>query len=85
MKVYSFTDINKTPGEVLDEALKGPVSLTKRGKERLIILPAERFHQMMGRPTQEAYSIYDRSSPHYDELQEALEAESKASDSGPHS
>ena len=84
MKTYSFTDINKTPGEVLDEALKGPVSLTKRGKERLVILPAERFHQMMGRPTQEAYSIHDRSSPHDDELREALDAEAQASESDPH-
>ncbi len=25
MKSFSFTDINKTPGEIMDEAMKGPV------------------------------------------------------------
>jgi len=49
MKAFSFTDINKTPGEVLDEALKGPVMLTKRGKERLVLMPADQFRRLAGR------------------------------------
>jgi len=82
MKSYSFTDMNKIPGQVLDEAMKGPVALTKHGRERLVILPAERFHRLMGQPTPTAHSVYDRT-PENTELGEAIDATLRELDGEP--
>jgi antitoxin Phd len=41
MKSYAFSDLNRQSGEVLDAALAGPVTLTKRGKPKIVMLPAE--------------------------------------------
>lgn len=74
MKRFSFTDVNKTPGQILDEAMKGPVTLTKHGRECLVIVSAERFRELVGeRSTRAAYSIHDAKSPHAEELREALD------------
>jgi len=73
MKSYSFTDVNKTPGEILDEAMQHPVALTKHGKERLVILSAERYHRLVGKSVRAAYSIHDPSAPHAEELLEAID------------
>lgn len=59
MKTYSFTDVSKTPGLVLEEALKSPVILTKRGKEKLVVVSADYFRRLAGRPQAEAYSIHE--------------------------
>ena len=80
MKTFSFTDLNKTPGLILDEAMKGPVALTKRGKERLVIVPAERFHQLVGDQPRAAFSVHDRTSPFHEELAEAIDAHLAATD-----
>ncbi len=34
MKKYSFTDVNRGAGDILDEAMSTPVALTKRGREK---------------------------------------------------
>ena len=39
MKSYSFSDLNRQSGEVLDAALAGPIELTKRGKPRIVMMP----------------------------------------------
>jgi prevent-host-death family protein len=49
MKQFRFSDLNRVSGEVLDAAMRGPVSLTKRGKEKLVILSAEDYHRLIGR------------------------------------
>jgi prevent-host-death family protein len=56
MKTYTFSDLNRQSGEILDEALIEPVALTKRGKEKLIIVPARLFRQMSAGHVQ-AYTI----------------------------
>ena len=38
MKQFSFSDMNRASGEILEAALIEPVALTKRGKEKLVIL-----------------------------------------------
>ena len=49
MKRFSFTELNHTPGVVLDEALKHPVVLTKRGKERLVVVTVEQWAELTKR------------------------------------
>ncbi len=43
MRQFSFTDVNRQPGEVLEAAMDQPVFLTRRGKEKLVILRAELY------------------------------------------
>lgn len=40
MKQFTFSDVNRASGEILEAALVEPVTLTKRGKEKLVILSA---------------------------------------------
>jgi prevent-host-death family protein len=43
MKSFSFSDLNRQSGEVVNAALAGPVLLTKRGKPKLVVMPFEIF------------------------------------------
>lgn len=43
MKQFTFSDMNRASGEILEAALVEPVSLTKRGKDKLVILTAEQI------------------------------------------
>lgn len=40
MKTFSLSDLNRQSGEVVDAAMAGPVSLTKRGKPKLVMMDA---------------------------------------------
>lgn len=43
MKTFTYSDMNRTPGEILDIALVEPVMLTKRGKGKLVVMSAVDF------------------------------------------
>lgn len=45
MKEFSFSDLNRRSGDVLDAALAEPVSLVKRGKAKLVVMPMAQFEQ----------------------------------------
>ncbi|WP_156851713.1 type II toxin-antitoxin system Phd/YefM family antitoxin [Bartonella refiksaydamii] len=47
MKKYSFTDVNRGAGDILDEAMSTPVALTKRGREKIIMLPVDLYHELI--------------------------------------
>jgi len=66
MKQFSFSDLNRGSGEILDAAMREPVSLTKRGKEKLVIIPAEDYHRLVGR--QRAYRIEEAPDDIHAEL-----------------
>lgn len=75
MKRFSFTDVSKTPGQVLDEAMKGPVTLTKHGREKLVIVSAEQFRALVARGSEtKGYSLHDPKAPYAEELREAVDA-----------
>jgi prevent-host-death family protein len=46
MKSFAFSDLNRQSGEVLDAALAAPVTLTKRGKPKLVLLSVEEFEKL---------------------------------------
>jgi prevent-host-death family protein len=56
MKSYTFSDLNRQSGEILDSAMLAPVALTKRGKEKLFIVPAKLFRQLSAGRVQ-AYTV----------------------------
>ena len=43
MKSFSLSELNRHPGEIVDAALAGPVSLTKYGKPKLVVMDAVRY------------------------------------------
>jgi prevent-host-death family protein len=57
MKSFSFSDLNRQSGEVLDAALAGPVTLEKRGKPRLVIMSVEAYERLARQPR--AFTIED--------------------------
>ncbi len=74
MKQFTFSELNRQSGEVLDAALIEPVVLTKRGKERLVILTAEKYHQLVGSPGIAAYTLEGAPDDIHNELMEGIEA-----------
>jgi prevent-host-death family protein len=82
MKRFTFSDMNRASGEILETALIEPVALTKRGKEKLVILSAAAYARLAGHSHTKAYSLDDAPDTVHDELMAGLEAilEDKAPD-----
>ncbi|SDO03566.1 type II toxin-antitoxin system Phd/YefM family antitoxin [Phyllobacterium sp. OV277] len=74
MKQFTFSEVNRQSGEILDAALVEPVALTKRGKEKLIILTAEKYQQLVGALKTTAYTLEDAPDDVHDTLMEGLDA-----------
>ncbi|MBA8878760.1 type II toxin-antitoxin system prevent-host-death family antitoxin [Phyllobacterium myrsinacearum] len=72
MKQYTFSEVNRQSGEILDTALLEPVALTKRGKEKLVIITAEKYHQLMGQSSTTAYKLEDAPDDVHNALLEGL-------------
>jgi prevent-host-death family protein len=74
MKHFSFSDMNRLSGEILENALLAPVVLTKRGKEKLVILSAARYRQLIGQTATAAYTIKNAPDSVHNELMKGLDA-----------
>lgn len=58
MKTFSFSDLSRKSGDVLDAALAGPVSLIKRGKPKVVMLPVDEYQKLVdGSSGRQAFSI----------------------------
>ena len=55
MKQFTFSEMNRSSGEILEAALIEPVVLTKHGKEKLFVLSAREFHRLRGQAAATAY------------------------------
>ena len=71
MKQFTFSDMNRASGEILEAALVEPVSLTKRGK--LIILAAEQYRTLLGRSHTQSYGLLDAPEDIHQELMTGLD------------
>jgi prevent-host-death family protein len=74
MKRYTFSDMNRASGEILEAALIAPVTLTKRGKEKLVIVSAAQYRKLVSRPRAVAYSIENAPDHVHGELMSGLDA-----------
>ena len=74
MKRYTFSAMNRASGEILEAALIEPVALTKRGKEKLVLLSAARYRKLVGRPYAVAYTLENAPDEVHDELMDGLDA-----------
>lgn len=66
MKSYSFSDLNRQSGEVLDAALAGAVMLEKRGKPRIVMMSVEAYERLAS--FQRAFTIENAPDWVHDEL-----------------
>ncbi|WP_087001911.1 type II toxin-antitoxin system prevent-host-death family antitoxin [Rhizobium sullae] len=73
MKQFTFSDMNRASGEILEAALVEPVTLTKRGKDKLVILTAEQYRKLIGRSHTVAYGLMDAPEDIHEELMTGLE------------
>jgi prevent-host-death family protein len=73
MKQFSFSDMNRASGEILEAALVEPVTLTKRGKEKLVILTAEQYRKLVGHSHTVAYGLDDAPDAVHDELMSGID------------
>ncbi len=74
MKRYTFSDMNRVSGEILETALFEPVALTKRGKEKLVIIPAAQYRKLVARPLAVAYTIENAPDDVHEELMSGLDS-----------
>lgn len=80
MKQFTFSDMNRASGEILEAALIEPVALTKHGKEKLVILTADAYQRLRGQPHTVAYALEDAPEPIHSELMSGLNEILKDSD-----
>ena len=73
MKQFTFSDMNRASGEILEAALIEPVSLTKRGKEKLVILTADQYRKLIGRSHSQAYDLFEAPEDIHQELMTGLD------------
>ena len=74
IKQFSFSDMNRASGEILEAALSEPVALTKRGKQKLVILTAEQYRKLVGGSHTMAHSFDDAPDAVQGELMTGLDA-----------
>ncbi len=74
MKQFTFSDMNRASGEILETAMIEPVALTKRGKEKLVILSAKEYRQLVGSSHSTAYTLENAPDEIHNELMSGLEA-----------
>jgi prevent-host-death family protein len=46
---YSTSDLSRKSGDIIARALQAPVTITQRGKPRLIILSVEEYNRLRAR------------------------------------
>lgn len=75
MKQYTFSDMNRSSGEILEAAMLEPVVLTKHGKEKLVIVSARDYHRMRGEPSPtKSYSLHEAPENVQMELMSGIDA-----------
>jgi prevent-host-death family protein len=48
---YSTSDLSRKSGDIIARALQGPITITQRGKPRLILMSVEEYNRLRKRST----------------------------------
>jgi prevent-host-death family protein len=63
MKQFTFSDLSRHSGDVLDAAMAGKVSLAKRGKAKVMMMPMAEYERLerlaTGRQERTAFTLAD--------------------------
>lgn len=73
MKRYSFSEMNRASGDILDAALAEPVALTKRGKEKLIIVSTDMWEKLLNGAKSKAYTLENAPQDSFTQLMGGLD------------
>jgi hypothetical protein len=73
VKQFTFSEMNRASGEILEAALIEPVTLPKRGKDKLVILTAEQYQKLIGQSHTQAYGLLDARDDIHQELMTGLD------------
>jgi prevent-host-death family protein len=46
---YSTSDLSRKSGDIIARALQGPITITQRGKPRLILMSVEEYNRLRKR------------------------------------
>ena len=58
IKEFTFSDLSRHSGDILDIAMVEPVSLVKSGKVKVVMMPLARYeHLLAGRGMQRAFTL----------------------------
>lgn len=48
MREFALSDLSRRQGDLVDAALVAPISLTKHGKRKLVLLSVEAYESLVG-------------------------------------
>ncbi|MGL4489026.1 MAG: type II toxin-antitoxin system prevent-host-death family antitoxin [Rhizobiaceae bacterium] len=63
MRNFSLTELSRGSGAIVDAAFAGPVTLTKHGKAKLVMLPAELYEELTQRTVNPRIARYTNETP----------------------
>ena len=63
MRTFTFSDLNRRPGEIADIAGSQPVALTKRGKVKIVMVAADLYDELSRREATRSAHWVDEAPP----------------------
>ncbi len=63
MRNFTLTELSRGSGAIVDAAFAGPVTLTKHGKAKLVLLPAALYQELSQRSTNPRIARYTNETP----------------------
>jgi prevent-host-death family protein len=71
---FTTSDLSRKSGDIIAEAMRGPVTITQRNKPRLVVMSVEDFQLLREHgDTRKAFRTEDMSEEHLAMFAEALE------------
>lgn len=72
MREYASSDLKQRLGDVLDAASREPISITRHGKARFVLMNVDEYEARLSNDTRKAYAIAEMPDEHLAMLEEAL-------------
>lgn len=72
MREYASSDLKQRLGDVLDAASREPISITRHGKARFVLMNVDAYEARFADDARESYATEDMPDDHVAMLEEAL-------------
>jgi prevent-host-death family protein len=72
MRSYPSTDLKQNLGDVLAVASREPVTITKHGKSRFVLMSLETYQERFPRDPRRSYATGEMPQEHLDLLEDAV-------------
>ncbi len=77
-KVFTTSDMSRRSGDIIAEALREPVTITQRGKPRLVVMSVEDYGTLLkSADHRQAFTIEDMSDELFEAFEQAVEEYAK--------